>query len=61
MNYERAPAVIARDIFSMNGRMQQEAALTGCPPEKIKNVRHCLNIYRERRKMCRLSGKEFWF
>lgn len=54
----KPPADQAREIFVMNNRSQQEAALKNC--ENEKQVRYCLNVFRERRKVCQNLKIEFW-
>jgi len=55
---DQAPAEIAKAIFAMQSRAEQERALSSCP--NVKQVKHCLNVFIERRRICRLLGKEFW-
>jgi len=57
---DESPSEIAKAIFKMPGRFEQETALSEVPAEKIKQVRACLNIYVERRKVCRRMNREFW-
>jgi len=54
----KAPAEIAKAIFAMQSRAEQERALSDCP--NGKQVKACLNVFIERRRICRLLGKEFW-
>lgn len=54
----KAPAEIAKAIFAMQSRAEQEKALRDC--QNVKQVRYCLNLFIERRRICRLLEKEFW-
>jgi len=60
VNFDRAPGIIARQIFKIENHIIQEQALQQCPADKVKKVRHHLDTFRKRKRYCEQFNVPFW-